>query len=167
MWLSTLICLQTGWLSKRTSVTEIPFAIITFYSILLCSFIWFVRAIDFYWISRTSKFLFKKIHSIGSAFLFSPSQLKLEGCTGKLEFSKFGKRTEKFLQVMTLQGYLTGAVSQILFFFVVVVCPGCVYLLSGKCRWWTISAYIHSVVWVLWCVIIIMPAKTWRINVLQ
>ncbi|GFR57505.1 glutamate receptor subunit protein GluR6 [Elysia marginata] len=35
--------------------------------------------------------------------------LQLEGCTGKLEFSKFGKRKENFLQLMTLQGYLTGA----------------------------------------------------------
>ncbi|RUS79115.1 hypothetical protein EGW08_013125 [Elysia chlorotica] len=35
--------------------------------------------------------------------------LKLDGCTGLLEFSKFGLRSENFLQVMTLQGYLSGA----------------------------------------------------------
>ncbi|KAK3801150.1 hypothetical protein RRG08_006867 [Elysia crispata] len=35
--------------------------------------------------------------------------LMLEGCTGLLEFSKFGRRQENFLQVMTLQGYLSGA----------------------------------------------------------
>ncbi|GFN98252.1 glutamate receptor subunit protein glur6 [Plakobranchus ocellatus] len=35
--------------------------------------------------------------------------LQIDGCTGKLVFSKFGRRRENFLQVMTLQGYLTGA----------------------------------------------------------
>ncbi|XP_076446177.1 glutamate receptor ionotropic, kainate 2-like isoform X2 [Babylonia areolata] len=35
-------------------------------------------------------------------------QLNVEGCTGHLKFTRFGRRKESFLQLMTLQGYRSG-----------------------------------------------------------
>ncbi|CAL1543624.1 unnamed protein product, partial [Lymnaea stagnalis] len=36
-------------------------------------------------------------------------KLEMDGCTGHLMFSSFGKRTESFLQLMTLEGYQNGS----------------------------------------------------------
>lgn len=38
-------------------------------------------------------------------------KMELDGCTGHLEFTRFGRRKESFLQLMTLQGYRTGMVT--------------------------------------------------------
>ncbi|KAL8617120.1 hypothetical protein ACOMHN_014290 [Nucella lapillus] len=38
-------------------------------------------------------------------------QLDVDGCTGHLQFTRFGRRKESYLQLMTLQGYRSGKVS--------------------------------------------------------
>nr|KAG5709248.1 hypothetical protein BaRGS_018000 [Batillaria attramentaria] len=40
------------------------------------------------------------------------SKVNVDGCTGHLKFTRFGRRRESFLQLMTLQGYRTGQVSE-------------------------------------------------------